>query len=115
MTSFTTEFYVDKSISIDIKKAIGITKGKPVILADVELWAKWLRYDTPEPDVELDLEYAMGADLAKPILIGKIAGYGTLPLDGHHRLWKAYKTKVKFLPAYVLTESETLNCKVIKS
>lgn len=112
MTSITTEFYVDKTITIDIEKAFDITKGKPVILADVELWAKWLRYDTPEPDVELDFTYAMGTDLAKPILIGKIAGYGTLPLDGHHRLWRAYKTNMKFLPAYVLTESETLNCKV---
>lgn len=58
--------------------------------------------------LKLDTKYARTTDLSVPIILlpdGRL-------IDGNHRLWKAKKEKVKFLPARMLSDEEAEACVV---
>ena len=54
----------------------------------------------------------MTTDMTQPLIIATLPGTGDEPLalliDGTHRVYKAHATGAADLPAYVLTEAETL-------
>jgi hypothetical protein len=56
--------------------------------------------------------YAMTTDLTQPVIIAALPVTGDEPtpllIDGTHRLYKAHATGAAQLPAWVLTDTETL-------
>lgn len=64
------------------------------------------------PGPSFDCGYAMTTDLAQPVLIATVPAVGGAPcpllIDGTHRLYKATVHGCTHLPAWVLTEAETL-------
>ncbi len=59
----------------------------------------------------IDRSYALSTDLTQPLLFIPFLG-SVLLIDGYHRLWKAARLGVAFLPAFFLTqeEADTIRC-----
>ena len=66
----------------------------------------------PGPGPGFNRAYAMTTDLTQPVIIATMPGSAAAPcpllIDGTHRLFKGHATGAAELPAYVLTEAETL-------
>jgi hypothetical protein len=89
---------------------------RPIRVAD---WARFFGFDLSEDDGialfaprYLDPDYAMTTDLDEPVLISTLRGdegrrYPLL-IDGTHRIYKAFALGVETLPAYVLSDEESL-------
>jgi hypothetical protein len=96
---------------------------RPTRPLDVPTWAQAFgltRLDHPEPNTigllgpapdAFDRDYAMGTDLAKPLIVAHLLIKGVEPspllIDGTHRLYRAWREGVPRLPAYVLTVGES--------
>jgi hypothetical protein len=63
------------------------------------------------PGPGFDPAYALGTDLAQPVIIATLTPAGQPPapllIDGTHRLYKAHALGVAELPCWVLTAAET--------
>ena len=65
------------------------------------------------PGPGFDRDYAMTTDLAIPVIIATVPVPGGIPpapplIDGTHRLYKATVQGRAHLPAWILTQAETL-------
>jgi hypothetical protein len=62
--------------------------------------------------------YAMTTDLTQPLIIATLLVTGGEPaallIDGTHRLFKGHATGTAELPAYLLTEAETLAIRALR-
>lgn len=89
---------------------------RPIRVGD---WARFFGFDLSEDDGiaffasrYLDRDYAMTTSLDEPVLIATLRGdegrrYPLL-IDGTHRIYKAFALGMEALPAYVLTDEESL-------
>jgi hypothetical protein len=115
----------------DITTAAAILRAKPreTVGLPVEPWARAYGLDRDPssdpgtipllgPGPGFNRAYAMTTDLTQPLIIATLPVTGDEPaallIDGTHRLFKGHATGTAELPAYVLTEAETLAIRALR-
>jgi hypothetical protein len=109
--------------SINAAQALIAATPRPTVSLDVTEWATAyglthlddphrtsINLIGPTPG-SVDRLYAMTTDLTHPLLLALVSVTDTPPaallIDGIHRLYRAWSTDVRQLPAYVLSAEET--------
>ncbi len=102
-------------------------KPRPTVSLPVAPWARAYGLDRDSdagtipllgPGPRFDRPYAMTTDLTDPVIVATLPASAGLALplliDGTHRLFKAHATGAAELPAYLLTEAETLTIRALR-
>lgn len=105
-----TFHYFDQVVDINRAKKLLKKRKRPIKLVDVNnLYHKidWSLLD-------LNPKHASKTNLRKPLIFAVSRGSRhqaySLLVDGHHRLYKAYREGIERLPAFFLTRYETNAC-----
>lgn len=103
------ESFVILGTEFDIKEAkqLIIASPRPIIqlnTEDLRFISKW---------VATFWRIEVKADLTVPIIMASI-GAGYLPIDGWHRIHRAFKKNIQTIPAVILTPDETRKIQKLK-
>jgi hypothetical protein len=81
---------------------------KPVLISDIQrkyIGAKHLFVDDDQPNGSWTIR-SMQSNLAFPILLLEVSNGMWEMIDGNHRLWKAWKTGLKSINAYIISPNK---------
>ena len=115
----------------DITAAAAIIRARPrkTVHLPVAPWARAYGLDRDPssdtgtipllgPGPGFNRAYAMSTDLTEPVIVATVPVSGGPPclllIDGTHRVFKGHATGAAELPAYVLTEAETLAIRALR-
>lgn len=90
----------------DVSRAKELIKGRPADgMIDTKTFKSYFG------GIAINEEHAKKADLTKPIIIGKVKEWG-FPIDGWHRLYRAYQEGIREVPYIKLTSKEDKACRI---
>lgn len=114
------QMFVFGAFLFNVDRALGIIAEAPRQTRPIQVaaWARFFGFDLSDDGgialfapKYLDPDYAMTTALENPVLIATLRhqerSYPLL-IDGTHRVYKAHKLSVETLPAYVLSDDESL-------
>jgi hypothetical protein len=126
------QWFVFAGWVFDVTAATAIIRAEPreTVSLPVEPWARAYGLDRDPgsdtaaafpllgPGPGFSRAYAMTTDLTQPVIIATLPVTGDEPaallIDGTHRLFKGHATGTAELPAYLLTEAETLAIRALR-
>ena len=119
------QWFVIGEAAFDVERAHALLRGRSVSARiPVVDWVRMYGLDAINQDGDscsggriaqiqgFDVAHAMRADLSRPLIVallpGRRGGVYPLVIDGRHRLYRAWREKVEYLPAQVLTPDESV-------